>query len=84
MVCQGLDNQQAADVWRPFFDWVKNSSGYNSSNLDAGSVRARAWWNVEARKKRGSDAMISDPRPGASAAHAWWSGVDPLSWTPQC
>ncbi len=74
MVCQGLDNQQAADVWRPFFDWVKNSSGYNSSNLDAGSVRARAWWDVEARKKRGSDAMISDPRPGASAAHAWWSG----------
>ncbi|MGO9993255.1 MAG: FAD-binding protein [Steroidobacteraceae bacterium] len=74
MVCQGLDNQEAMDAWRPFFDWVKSSSDYNTSDLEAGSGHARAWWDVEARKKRGSDAMISDPRPGASAVHAWWSG----------
>jgi FAD/FMN-containing dehydrogenase len=74
MVCQGLDNRQAADVWRPFFDSVKNSSDYSASDLDAGSGPARAWWDVAARKKRGSDEMISDPRPGASAFHGWWSG----------
>jgi FAD/FMN-containing dehydrogenase len=74
MVCQGLDQRQAADVWQPFFDWAKGSSDYSASDLDAGSGHARLWWDVEARKKRGSDAMISDPRPGAPAIHAWWSG----------
>jgi FAD/FMN-containing dehydrogenase len=73
MVCQGLDNEQAADVWKPFFDWAKNSNEYSAFDLGAGSGHARAWWDVEARKKRGSDAMISDPRPGALASHAWWS-----------
>jgi hypothetical protein len=29
---------------------------------------------VQARKRRGSDAMVSDPRRGAPAHHAWWSG----------
>jgi FAD binding domain/Berberine and berberine like len=74
MVCQGLDTRQSADVWQPFFDWAKNSSDYSVSDLGAGSGHARAWWDIEARKKRGSDAMISDPRPGAPAFHAWWSG----------
>lgn len=74
MVSQGLDDQKVADVWRPFFDWVKSSSDYSSTDLAAGSGNARAWWDVEARKKRGSDAMISDPRPGVPVSHAWWSG----------
>lgn len=74
MVCQELDDQRVAEVWRPFFDWVKSSSDYSSIDLEAGSGYARAWWDVEARKKRGSDAMISDPRPGAPVSHAWWSG----------
>src|SRR6202051_3718645 len=52
LVCQGLDNEQAADVWKPFFDWAKNSNEYSASDLDAGSGHARAWWDVEARKKR--------------------------------
>ena len=74
MVCQGLDGRQTANVWQPFFDWVKSSSEYSASDLDSGSGHARAWWDVEARKKHGSDAMISDPRPGAPAFHGWWSG----------
>jgi FAD/FMN-containing dehydrogenase len=74
MVCQGLDNEEAANVWKPFFNWAKNSNDYSASDLHAGSGHARAWWDVEARKKRGSDAMISDPRPGARVSHAWWSG----------
>lgn len=73
MVCQGLDGEQAADVWKPFFDWVKNSSEYGASDLGAGSGPARAWWDFEARKKHGSDAIIGDPRPGAPVSHAWWS-----------
>ncbi len=74
LVCQGLDNQRASEVWQPFFQWAKDSDDYTTSDLGAGSGRARAWWDVDARKARGSDAMISDPRPGAPSAHAWWSG----------
>jgi len=74
MVCQGLNDKQTADVWQPFFDWAKSSKECSVSDLTAGSGHARSWWDVEARKKRGSDAMVSDPRPGAPARHAWWSG----------
>jgi FAD/FMN-containing dehydrogenase len=74
MVCQGLDDEQAASVWKPFFDWAGSSSDYSTADLGAGCGLARAWWDIEARKKRGSDAMISDSRPGAPPTHAWWSG----------
>lgn len=74
MVCQGLDKAQAANVWQPFFDWAKNSKDFAVSDLHAGAGMARHWWDVAYRKSRGSDAMISDPRPGAPAIHAWWSG----------
>ena len=75
MVSQGLDNAASAAVWKPFFDWAADASGCTVADLEAGaSASARAWWDVAARKKRGSDAMVSDPRPGAPAHHAWWSG----------
>ena len=74
MVCQGLDPQQSAAVWQPFFDWARNSSDLSTAELAAGSGHARAWWDAVARKNRGSDAMLSDERAGAPAFHAWWSG----------
>ena len=74
MVCQGLDNGQVGNVWKSFFDWARSSKDYTLSDLGAGSGHARSWWDVEARRKGGSDAMISDPRSEAPAHHAWWSG----------
>jgi FAD/FMN-containing dehydrogenase len=74
MVCQGLDPRQSADAWQPFFDWAQHSSDLSAADLGAGSGHARAWWDAVARKKRGSDAMLSDERSGAPAFHAWWSG----------
>ena len=74
MVSQGLDDNQIQRVWQPFFDWVKNSKDLNASDLNGGAGQARHWWDVVYRKSKGSDALISDPRPGAPAKHAWWSG----------
>jgi FAD/FMN-containing dehydrogenase len=74
MVCQGLDNQQVANLWKPFFDEMKNSKDLTASDLEAGAGRARHWWDVADRKRRGNDSMISDSRPGAPAIHAYWSG----------
>lgn len=74
MVCQGLDNEGASAIWKPFFDWAGSSSEYAVSDLRAGAGLARAWWDAAARKKRGNGSMISDPRPGVLDYHAWWSG----------
>ena len=74
MVCQGLDDGQIKRIWQPFFEWAKSSKDLNASDLHGGAGRARHWWDVVYRKSKGSDAMISDPRPGAPAIHAWWSG----------
>ncbi len=76
MVCAGLESAQAAAVWRPFFDWIAASPGdfTLTDKPDVGSGPARGWWDVEARRARGSTAMRSDSRPGAPVDHAWWSG----------
>src|SRR6202021_153841 len=42
MVCQGLDNEQAAGVWKPFFDLARSQSEYDVANLRAGAGHARA------------------------------------------
>jgi len=69
-----LDKAQLANLWQPFFDWAKGSKDLTVSNLEAVAGKARQWWDVVERKKRGNNSMISDPRPGAPASHAWWSG----------
>jgi hypothetical protein len=74
MVSQGLDENQVKRVWQPFFDWVKNSKDLKASDFVAVAGQARHWWDVVYRKSKGSDALISDPRPGAPPKHAWWSG----------
>jgi FAD/FMN-containing dehydrogenase len=74
MVCQGLDDAQIRSLWKPFLDWAHASKDLTVSNLRAGAERARGWWDVVSRKSRGSAALIDDPRPGAPAFHAWWSG----------
>ena len=40
MVCQGLDRQQAPQVWRPFFDWVAAAREDFTVTEELGAVRA--------------------------------------------
>jgi FAD/FMN-containing dehydrogenase len=75
MVSQGVDSQQAKQVWQPFFNWVAASgSDFVASELNAGAMKAQHWWDVEYRKSKGDSALISDPRAGVPAFHAWWNG----------
>ncbi len=74
MVSQGLDGDGIRKVWQPFIDWAKSSNDYTLSDIFQGATAARRWWDVAARKKRGSDSMISDERPGAPETHAFWRG----------
>ncbi len=76
MVSQGLDSAQAQAVWKPFFDWVTKSP-HDHELTEPPSIHsgpARHWWDVDYRKEHAPGSMISDPRPGAPAWHAWWSG----------
>jgi FAD/FMN-containing dehydrogenase len=68
MVCQGLDNSEAQDAWRPFFDWVRSSGDLLvTTPLRTGAEDARSWWQVD-------DSMIPDTRPGAPESRGWWQG----------
>jgi FAD/FMN-containing dehydrogenase len=71
MVCQGLDGQQAKQIWKPFFDWV-NASSKDFSMVDhfgAGEYKARGWWDVER-----NHYLIPDKREDVPKYHGWWTG----------
>lgn len=76
MTSQGLDSEAAGRLWKPFFDWVRASPQDFTFTDEPGTVSrgAREWWDMEARRRRGSTSVIFDDRPGAPATHAWWSG----------
>ncbi|PRC94870.1 FAD binding domain [Solimicrobium silvestre] len=71
MICQGLNGQQAKQIWREFYDWVHASPNDFTiiSELGAGESHARNWWKVD-----GNDSMIPDKREGAPKHHGWWEG----------
>jgi FAD/FMN-containing dehydrogenase len=76
MVEQGLDGDAALAVWKPFFEWITASPADYSivDELGAGARAGREWWDVQARRRRGSGSVIFDDRSDAPPAHAWWSG----------
>jgi FAD/FMN-containing dehydrogenase len=68
MVCQGLDEPEIEDVWRPFFDWVRASETLTvTAPFRSGAEDARDWWQVD-------DSMIPDTRPEAPEGRGWWQG----------
>jgi FAD/FMN-containing dehydrogenase len=71
MVCQGLDKQQVAALWQPFFSWVTEAPQDFTVKEALGSVAigARHWWQIE-----GTHRMIRDTRAGAPAHHGYWDG----------
>ncbi len=71
LVCQGLNAQQIADLWQPFFAWVSEAPQDFTLKEAPGStaIAARHWWEIE-----GTHRMVRDRRAGAPAHHAWWEG----------
>jgi FAD/FMN-containing dehydrogenase len=77
MVSQGLDNAQASDAWRAFFDWVIASPQDFAVAYPLRSVAfstrdwptGRSWWDVQ-----GNPSMALDPREGAPKNHGWSRG----------
>jgi FAD/FMN-containing dehydrogenase len=76
MVSQGLSREQAEDVWRPFLDWVAESSRELSLVREPviGSMSARNWWDAEFRRQHLPATVVVDERSGAAAGNIWWAG----------
>jgi FAD/FMN-containing dehydrogenase len=71
LVCQGLNKQEIAALWQPFFSWVTAAPQDFTVKeaLGTAAIGARHWWETE-----GTHRMIRDTRAGAPAHHAWWDG----------
>jgi FAD/FMN-containing dehydrogenase len=73
MVFQGLDQQQAEAVWKPFFDWVA-ASPQDFAIVATPRIQtlpaARRYWDPSLLPRD----VIVDDRPGAPADNIFWAG----------
>ena len=75
MVFQGLDQQQAEAVWRPFLDWV-TASPQDFTIVSAAKIiafPAGYMWNPAVLRRVPGD-VVADDRPGAPADNIFWAG----------
>jgi FAD/FMN-containing dehydrogenase len=76
MVFQGLDQQQAESVWKPFLDWVAASP--SDLTITAAprilSIPARHFWDAKYLRKNAPNLVIDDHRTDAPETHFWWAG----------
>jgi FAD/FMN-containing dehydrogenase len=76
MVFQGLDQQQAEAVWKPFFDWVA-ASPQDFAIVRAPRVQtlpaARRYWDPSLLTTVPGD-VFADDRPDAPADNIFWAG----------
>ncbi|MGH7212390.1 MAG: FAD-binding protein, partial [Acetobacteraceae bacterium] len=75
MIFQGLDRQQADEVWRPFVDWMAAPPHdfTITSPLNLGTMPARDWWNPAYIVQHRPGRAFSDQRPGAPADNVWFA-----------
>ena len=74
MVFQGLDQQQAEVIWRPFFDWLvaypEDFSVVEPPRILA--APARHFWDPKFLKEL-PGIVLADDRPDASEANIFWA-----------
>lgn len=74
MVFQGLDQAQAENLWRPFFDWVRASPrDYAFVQQPAIlAAPARDFWSPVFLKSL-PGFVLADDRPGATEGNLYWA-----------
>ena len=72
MLSQGLDKQQAREVWRPFIEWIDASPDKFDvvDKVGVGAGQTRHFWDVQ-----GNSSMNLDTRDGAPGSHGWWQAT---------
>jgi FAD/FMN-containing dehydrogenase len=74
MVFQGLDQQEAETIWRPFFDWLA-ASPQDFSMVSAPKIMAlpaRRFWDPEFLRKV-PGLVLADDRPSAPEGYIFWA-----------
>lgn len=75
MVFQGLSDDAARAVWRPFWTWLSdNKDRVSAPDPQIVSMPARHWWDFAYRKQYFPKSIIPDGRPDAAPGRFWWSG----------
>jgi FAD/FMN-containing dehydrogenase len=76
MLFQGLNRQAAAEVWRPFLDWVAGSPQDFSVEREVTilEVPARHIWDYKVIREKAPGAIVVDDRPGAPEGNFFWAG----------
>jgi hypothetical protein len=71
MVFQGLDQQQAEEVWKPFLTWLAGSTQDVSVEdaIKIASVPARHFWDAAYLRQHYPSLVVVDDRPGAPAGN---------------
>jgi len=76
MAFQGLDQQQAEAIWRPFFDWVVAAMPHDFIYQLAPTIRsipARRRWDPAFLKAYVPGALFVDDRAGAPTDNVFWA-----------
>lgn len=76
MSFQGLDEKQAAAVWKPLWAWIEErTSDYEVVEPVRIIVSpARHWWDFEYRKAHYPTTIRIDKRNGKETGRFWWGG----------
>ncbi len=76
MVFQGLNRQEADNVWRPFQDWVAGAPQdfVFEEPVKVVDIPARHFWDASYMKKNHPDVVVADDRPGAPEGNVLWAG----------
>lgn len=74
MVFQGLSQQQAESVWRPFFEWISNEPQDFAIAADPVilAAPARDFWSPRFLKQL-PGLVLADDRPAAPESNLFWS-----------
>jgi FAD/FMN-containing dehydrogenase len=74
MVFQGLTQAEAAETWRPFFDWVAaRPDDYVPAKPSVLALPAKLFWNA-ALLESVPGVVKTDDRPNAPKDHFFWAG----------
>ena len=76
MVFQGMDQQQADRVWRPFMEWVAKAPEdfVVETPLMVIDIPARHFWDAAHMKKNHPQFVVADNRPNAPEGNFFWAG----------
>lgn len=75
MCFQGLDEQAALAVWKPFHDWIAaRKADYAVDPAKIYVSPGRNWWDFEYRKAHAPQSIEIDRRDGKETGRFWWSG----------